>query len=126
MHHKFLIIDDIKVITGSFNWTRQANKSNMENIMIVENQNIAKQYISEFDRIWQLISSRGIGNYLKDGADILIEDTKKKDDADIIIEDTEKMRKKVPPHTVKIETVQKSMTDRMIDNLAWVHKHKRP
>jgi phosphatidylserine/phosphatidylglycerophosphate/cardiolipin synthase-like enzyme len=113
MHHKFLVIDDIKVITGSFNWTRQANKSNMENIMIVEDQNIAKEYRSEFDRIWQLIASRGIENYLKDDADIIIEDTEKKDDADIMIEDTET--------TVKIETVQKSTVDKIIDKLDWVH-----
>jgi phosphatidylserine/phosphatidylglycerophosphate/cardiolipin synthase-like enzyme len=63
MHHKFLIIDKNKVITGSFNWTHQANKSNMENIIIVENQNIVKKYMDEFDRIWQLISSKNIKDY---------------------------------------------------------------
>ena len=34
MHNKYAIIDDIIVITGSFNWTDHAIKCNYENVII--------------------------------------------------------------------------------------------
>eukprot|EP00012_Vannella_robusta_P003002 CAMPEP_0206182496 /NCGR_PEP_ID=MMETSP0166-20121206/96_1 /ASSEMBLY_ACC=CAM_ASM_000260 /TAXON_ID=95228 /ORGANISM="Vannella robusta, Strain DIVA3 518/3/11/1/6" /LENGTH=73 /DNA_ID=CAMNT_0053597209 /DNA_START=388 /DNA_END=606 /DNA_ORIENTATION=- len=34
MHHKFAIIDDQVILTGSFNWTVQAQRSNRENLHI--------------------------------------------------------------------------------------------
>jgi phosphatidylserine/phosphatidylglycerophosphate/cardiolipin synthase-like enzyme len=64
MHHKFLVIDKHTVISGSFNWTLQANISNLENIIVVEDESIAKKYTGEFDRIWQSISSKNIREYL--------------------------------------------------------------
>jgi phosphatidylserine/phosphatidylglycerophosphate/cardiolipin synthase-like enzyme len=53
MHHKFFIIDEDTVITGSFNPTSNANKSNDENILIIHNADIAKLYYTEFSRMWQ-------------------------------------------------------------------------
>jgi phosphatidylserine/phosphatidylglycerophosphate/cardiolipin synthase-like enzyme len=53
MHHKFFIIDEDTVITGSFNPTSNANKSNDENILIIHNPDIAKLYYAEFSRMWQ-------------------------------------------------------------------------
>lgn len=48
MHHKFCVIDNNNVITGSYNWTRKAN-SNIENIIILKNEvQSAKQYYDEF------------------------------------------------------------------------------
>ena len=38
MHHKFAILDERVVITGSFNWTAQAIKYNQENILFYENK----------------------------------------------------------------------------------------
>ena len=52
MHHKFAILDDAVVITGSFNWTTQAAKSNQENILFFENDKIAKSYTDEYNRLW--------------------------------------------------------------------------
>ncbi len=37
MHHKVIIIDDRTVITGSFNFSRNANRKNDENTLIIEN-----------------------------------------------------------------------------------------
>jgi phosphatidylserine/phosphatidylglycerophosphate/cardiolipin synthase-like enzyme len=51
MHHKFMVFiqDDIPraVLTGSYNYTEQAKK-NMENIIYIEDSNIAKQYYDEY------------------------------------------------------------------------------
>jgi phospholipase D len=58
MHNKFIVIDKSKVITGSFNWTEQASKSNMENIVIINDEQIAHKYVNEFNRIWKRICSK--------------------------------------------------------------------
>ncbi|MFW5752027.1 MAG: phospholipase D-like domain-containing protein [bacterium] len=48
MHHKVIIIDGCRVITGSYNYSKNASKRNDENILIVDNKNIADKYMSEF------------------------------------------------------------------------------
>jgi phosphatidylserine/phosphatidylglycerophosphate/cardiolipin synthase-like enzyme len=52
MHHKFVIIDESTVITGSYNWTRQASNKNHENVVVFEDEEIAKKYIEEFNKLW--------------------------------------------------------------------------
>lgn len=52
MHHKFAIIDDEILLTGSFNWTRSATKYNQENILITDNADIVSPYLQEYDRLW--------------------------------------------------------------------------
>jgi len=44
MHHKVAIIDGAKVLTGSFNWTRQAVIGNQENICVMHSPAIVAQY----------------------------------------------------------------------------------
>lgn len=51
MHHKFWIFSDGTLITGSFNPTQRANKANHENIIILEDADVASQYQQEFDRL---------------------------------------------------------------------------
>jgi phosphatidylserine/phosphatidylglycerophosphate/cardiolipin synthase-like enzyme len=52
MHHKVIIIDGERVIMGSYNFSRNANRSNDENILIIDNREIASEYLSEFKRLW--------------------------------------------------------------------------
>ena len=52
MHHKFAIIDDKAVLTGSYNWTRSAANYNHENILITNNPVITASYCKEFDKLW--------------------------------------------------------------------------
>jgi phospholipase D len=47
-HNKVIIIDHEKVITGSFNFTAAAETRNAENVIIVEDTNIAKQYLKNW------------------------------------------------------------------------------
>ena len=44
MHNKFVVIDDTHLITGSFNWTVQAGKSNQENVIVVDNPYYIEKY----------------------------------------------------------------------------------
>ena len=50
MHNKFCIVDD-KVITGSYNWTYQANK-NDENVIVTDEKSIVENYAKEFNRLF--------------------------------------------------------------------------
>lgn len=52
MHHKFAVIDDEIVITGSYNWTAGAEDKNDENIVVIRDGEVAELYRNEFDRIW--------------------------------------------------------------------------
>ncbi len=52
-HHKVIIIDDRIVITGSLNFSDNANDSNDENVIIINNADIAQQYLQEYERRWQ-------------------------------------------------------------------------
>ncbi|MEO8148609.1 MAG: phospholipase D-like domain-containing protein [Bacteroidia bacterium] len=49
MHHKFCVIDNKTVITGSFNWTKKASIENDENITIIKGDfELARTYVDEF------------------------------------------------------------------------------
>ena len=52
MHHKFLIIDGRLLLTGSFNWTRQAIVGNSENLVITDHAELLSAYHDEFNRLW--------------------------------------------------------------------------
>ena len=58
MHHKFCIGDahtpNGAVITGSFNWSVNADKRNAENFVIIRLAYAVKKFKREFDRIWKL------------------------------------------------------------------------
>ncbi|GAB1256610.1 phospholipase D-like domain-containing protein [Aurantivibrio plasticivorans] len=52
MHHKFAIFDNTWLATGSFNWTRSATKNNEENILVINDSLLIKEYQSEFEKLW--------------------------------------------------------------------------
>ncbi|HSG26102.1 MAG TPA: phospholipase D-like domain-containing protein [Anaerolineales bacterium] len=52
MHHKVLIIDRQIVVTGSYNFSVNADTSNDENVIMIDNSQIAAEYLKEFDRLW--------------------------------------------------------------------------
>lgn len=54
MHNKVVIVDERYVATGSLNYSTNAETSNDENVLIIDNPDIAKLYMKEFERIWNL------------------------------------------------------------------------
>ncbi len=56
MHHKFMIVDNDAVLTGSYNWTRSAAKFNHENLVIINEEAILTSFTMEFDRLWHEMS----------------------------------------------------------------------
>jgi phosphatidylserine/phosphatidylglycerophosphate/cardiolipin synthase-like enzyme len=53
MHHKFMVADDEITITGSYNWTRSAERYNQENIVWVKDPMFAKPFNQEFEKLWE-------------------------------------------------------------------------
>jgi len=53
MHHKVFIIDNQTVITGSMNPSEGGNKVNDENVMIINDKNVAKLFLEEFERVYE-------------------------------------------------------------------------
>lgn len=51
MHHKVFIIDDTWVITGSYNFSASAARSNDENLLIIKSPRIAGIFEGEYQRI---------------------------------------------------------------------------
>jgi phosphatidylserine/phosphatidylglycerophosphate/cardiolipin synthase-like enzyme len=54
MHHKVIIIDERTVIFGSFNFSDNADKDNDENLLIVDDPNMAKAFKQEYDRVLEV------------------------------------------------------------------------
>jgi phosphatidylserine/phosphatidylglycerophosphate/cardiolipin synthase-like enzyme len=52
-HNKVMLIDDDIVITGSYNFTKSAEKRNAENIMIVRSSYAAKRYADNWKAHWE-------------------------------------------------------------------------
>lgn len=53
MHHKVIIIDGKTVITGSYNFSASAERSNDENLMIIRSETLAQEFLLEFNKVWQ-------------------------------------------------------------------------
>lgn len=47
-HNKIMILDDYLVLTGSFNFTKAAEENNAENLLVINDPALAKQYIENW------------------------------------------------------------------------------
>ena len=52
LHHKVFIIDGKTVVTGSFNPTANGNQHNDENVIIIEDEEIAEKFEKEFAKVY--------------------------------------------------------------------------
>ena len=51
MHNKFCVIDNQQVITGSYNWSTNAEVRNDENVLITQDNAMATKFSVEFRRL---------------------------------------------------------------------------
>jgi phosphatidylserine/phosphatidylglycerophosphate/cardiolipin synthase-like enzyme len=61
-HNKIMIIDAETVITGSFNFTKAAEESNAENLLVIHDKTLAERYTKnwlEHDRHSEVYEGRG-------------------------------------------------------------------
>jgi len=52
MHHKFAIIDNRLLLTGSYNWTFSANNRNDENLMVIDDPELIEIFQNQFVNLW--------------------------------------------------------------------------
>ena len=53
LHHKFAVIDNKKVITGSFNWSPSAAHTNDETLLVIHSPKLAAHFTREMNRMWR-------------------------------------------------------------------------
>ena len=52
LHHKFAIFDGVRLLNGSYNWTRGAADVNYENLVDTGDAGLITAFAAEFDRLW--------------------------------------------------------------------------
>jgi len=62
MHHKFVLFDRKRVVTGSFNWTSGAEHVNYENALLMDSASVVAAYAREFERLWEKAESVAPGS----------------------------------------------------------------
>ncbi|GAB4463992.1 MAG: DUF655 domain-containing protein [Elainellaceae cyanobacterium] len=67
LHHKFAVIDQQRVITGSQNWSAAANHNNDENLLVIDNATVAAHFQREFERLYAT-AELGIPGWLRQKA----------------------------------------------------------
>ena len=71
MHDKFAVVDGVKAINGSFNWTNAGEKLNVENCLITDEPETVTKFSTEFsEHLWLVNTSAK--------SDVLFEKIKKK------------------------------------------------
>ncbi len=53
LHHKFAVVDNTTVITGSFNWSASAAHQNDETLLVIKHPKVAAAFDREFGRLWK-------------------------------------------------------------------------
>jgi phosphatidylserine/phosphatidylglycerophosphate/cardiolipin synthase-like enzyme len=62
MHHKFMVTDDLSLITGSYNWTISAARFNHENILLTKESGVVDSYRKGFDQLWKEMADYGVSS----------------------------------------------------------------
>jgi phosphatidylserine/phosphatidylglycerophosphate/cardiolipin synthase-like enzyme len=63
LHDKIIVIDESIVITGSLNFSSSADEENEENVVIVDNAEIAALYLQEYQKNWDMGTDVGAGAF---------------------------------------------------------------
>lgn len=52
MHNKFVIVDEKKIWTGSYNFTKNGTYKNDNNALTINSEALAQNYLKEFEEMW--------------------------------------------------------------------------
>jgi phosphatidylserine/phosphatidylglycerophosphate/cardiolipin synthase-like enzyme len=66
LHDKVIIIDNSIVVTGSLNFSSSADEENEENVIIIDNPEIAALYLQEYQKLWDQAMSVAVGAFTCD------------------------------------------------------------
>jgi len=54
LHDKIAVVDGATLVTGSFNWTRSADRENAENLLVITLPDVVGQYALQYEKIWAM------------------------------------------------------------------------
>jgi cardiolipin hydrolase len=57
MHHKYAILDERVLMTGSFNWTSSASSLNSENVIVTNDPFFVQAFQKNFQVMWDAFSA---------------------------------------------------------------------
>jgi phosphatidylserine/phosphatidylglycerophosphate/cardiolipin synthase-like enzyme len=63
LHDKIIVIDNSIVVTGSLNFSSSADEENEENVVIIDNADIAALYLQEYQKLWEQAQSVPAGAF---------------------------------------------------------------
>ena len=63
LHDKIIIIDNSIVVTGSLNFSSSADEENEENVVILDDAEIAALYLQEYQKLWDQAQSIPVGAF---------------------------------------------------------------
>lgn len=63
LHDKVIIVDNSIVVTGSLNFSSSADEENEENVVILDNPEIAALYLQEYQKLWDQAMSVPTGAF---------------------------------------------------------------
>lgn len=63
MHHKFVIIDDKILLSGSFNWTNRAVVSNYEAVLVTSSKSLVNPFVDKFNEMWQMFDAHKVKGF---------------------------------------------------------------
>lgn len=63
LHDKVIIIDNSIVVTGSLNFSSSADEENEENVVILDNPEIAALYLQEYQKLWDQATNVSAGAF---------------------------------------------------------------
>ena len=114
MHNKMAILDNSVVITGSFNWTSQAVNKNQDNILFIEDKNIAQQYTDYYNKMWEsfdtIITQEEAKKYLENEKKAEQEKRAEKEKQEKINTKETSKKETTKKETTKKETTKKDTT----------------
>ena len=114
MHNKMAILDNSVVITGSFNWTSQAVNKNQDNILFIEDKNIAQQYTDYYNKMWEsfdtIITQEEAKKYLENEKKAEQEKRAEKEKQEKINTKETSKKETTKKDTTKKETAKKDTT----------------
>lgn len=62
LHHKYAIMDDAMIVTGSHNWSNAANSVNDENTIIIHDASVANVFRQEFEARWNELAPLSVSH----------------------------------------------------------------
>ncbi len=132
LHHKFCIIDNRCLVTGSYNWTYYAETRNIENVLFTEYTRTISAFNEEFERLSQMLEQR------QKAPRYTWEDISVMDDIDFAELQAEincytenkhlptQTIIKVPKPTVTITTIERKVYAKYDIGIEYIDEHDRP